>query len=218
MYSGQYDIVILKPTRAFLTFLADQMPGVALPSLKELQKSCTAYAIQKQKSDEATLDEIERHFVTMYQHEIQRCCQLEPAKKIEGTFLDFLCCFKIEMHSQILILEDNISEGKQLVRVKPNSHLLKWIRTIADKDPTISSLISSLSMSHLTDNATVIIKNFGQVAEDIHIFILDYYKQIYEAEMSRLSEMTEQWPEVNSYHDFSQYFTVTTHPKLVHLH
>lgn len=218
MYSGQYDIIILKPTRAFLSFLRTHIPEALLPALKDLQKNNTAYVIQKQEDDEATLNEIERHFVTMYRHEIQRAIKRTIDTKIEGTFLDFLCCFKIEMHSQVLLLEDNMHEGKQLVRIKPRSVLLKWMRLTADKDPNLASLVSSLNLAQLTDNATVIVKNFGEVEADINAFMHHYYQEIYEAEMVRLSEMSETWPSLQSYHDFNQYFTVTAHPELIHLH
>lgn len=218
MYSGQYDIVILKPTRAFLNFLRLQVPAAILPSLRELQKNCTAYAIKKQVSDEDTLNEIERHFVTMYRHEIQRCSKKVADNKISGTFLDFLCCFKIEMHSQILVLENNIAAGKQLVRIKPRSVLLKWLRGTADRDPELASLTSSLNLAQLADNATVIVKNFEKLEEDINLFLSNHYQSIYEAEMVRLSDMADIWPKVSSYREFNQYFSVSTHPELIHLH
>ena len=55
MKPSQWEIIILKPTRAFLSFLASQLPGVDLPELRLLQMDNTAYVMAKQESDEETL-------------------------------------------------------------------------------------------------------------------------------------------------------------------
>lgn len=214
MVSEQVEIVILKPTSVFLKFLRQQLPGFSIPSLKELQKNRAAYVIKKQFDDESTLNEIERHFITIFQHEIEVACSKEALKQnVQGTFLDFLCCFKIDLHSQILVLEDDVMQGQHLIRIKPGSALLKWLR--AHVDPKDDIL---LNLAALRDNATVIIKNFEQVEKEVDQFIMCHYQEIYAAEQARLAQLAEDWPNVASYRDFSQYFKVTSHNKLIHLH
>ena len=130
MQQSQWEAVILKPTSVFLSFLAAQLPQVDLPDLKILQTNNTAYLMRKQASDEETLNEIERHFATMFRHEICRWLGEDARNEIEGSFLDFLCCFKFELHSHIVLLENSFEAGQQLIRIKPRSVLLKWIKLL----------------------------------------------------------------------------------------
>ena len=92
MKHTQWEVIILKPTSVFLSFLSAQLPDIDLPSLNLLQSDTTAYSIPRQDSEEATFDEIERHFSEMFQHEIARCLGEDLPYHIEGSFLDFLCC------------------------------------------------------------------------------------------------------------------------------
>ena len=119
MEQSQWEIIFLKPTSVFLSFIASQLPDIELPDLRLIQTDTTAYAIRKQASEEATLDEIERHFPRMFRHEICRWLGEDARNEIEGSFLDFLCCFKFEMHSQIVLMEPSITKGHQLLCIKP---------------------------------------------------------------------------------------------------
>ena len=128
MHQRQSEIVVLKPTTVFLSFLASQLPEKDLPSLKILQTDNTAYVISKKPSDDETLSEIEKHFPTMFRHEISRWLGKNAHNDIEKSFLDFLCCFKFELHSHIILMEPSIEEGHQLVQIKPRTALLNWIK------------------------------------------------------------------------------------------
>ncbi|RUQ79218.1 hypothetical protein [Legionella septentrionalis] len=217
MQQSQWEIVILKPTSLFLSFLASQLPEVDLPDLNLLQTDTTAYIIPRHDNEEDTLDEIERHFTTMFRHEICRWLGKDARNEIEGSFLDFLCCFKFELHSQIVLMEPSIHAGQQLLCVKPRSVLLKWMKSSAEDQSDLTMVLEKVNLSHLAENATVIVKNFKDLAE-VKPFIKHYYRPIFKAEMLRMCDRAEQWPYVDSFEAFSRYFSVEIHTQLIHLH
>lgn len=217
MQSSPWEIIILKPTKVFLSFLAAQLNDIDLPELRLLQTDNTAYVIPKQKNDEDTLNEIERHFATMFRHEICRWLGKDARNEIEGSFLDFLCCFKFELHSQIVLMEPSLQEGRQLLRVRPRSVLLKWMKSTVEDDVELSTVLEKIDVTCLSENATVIVKNFERLSE-IKPFLKQYYPAIFEAEMLRMCERKDQWPDIDSYQAFSQYFAVDIHTQLIHLH
>lgn len=217
MQLGQSEIVILKPTSVFLAFLASQLPENDLPSLKQLQTDNTAYVIKKHNSDEATVDEIEKHFHTMFRHEICRWLGPDARNDIENSFIDFLCCFKFELHSHIISMEHSLAEGRQLINIKPRSVLLNWIKTTVEDEEDMSDVIEQVTLSSLVENATVLIKNFASL-KDIKPFLSTYYKPIFDTVMSRMSSRDETWPKINSYQAFGRYFSFEIHTQLIHLH
>lgn len=217
MQPSQWEIIVLKPTPVFLSFLASQLPDIDLPELRLLQTDNTAYVITKQNSDEETLNEIERHFATMFRHEICRWLGEDARNEIEGSFLDFLCCFKFELHSHIVLMEPSIAAGRQLLRIKPRSVLLKWMKSAVEEQSDLTSVLERVNLSHLAENATVVVKNFNTLNE-IKPFLQHYYEPIFEAEMLRMCNRTEEWPAVDSYQTFSRYFAIDIHTQLIHLH
>ncbi|MBA2652851.1 MAG: hypothetical protein H0U73_11365, partial [Tatlockia sp.] len=175
----------------------------------------TAYVMAKQENDEATFNEIERHFATMFRHEISRWLGEDARNKIEGTFLDFLCCFKFELHSQIVLMEPKLAAGQHLLRVKPRSVLLKWLKSAIEENG--ENPFEQINLSHLAANATVLVKSFTSLS-DIKSFVKNYYHNIFEAEMVRMVNKAEDWPAVDSYDAFSRYFAIDIHTQLYHLH
>lgn len=218
MQQNQWEIVILKPTPTFVSFISSQLPEVELPQLRLLQADNTAYIIARKNSDEETLNEIERHFSRMFTHEIKRWLGEHAHNKIEGTFLDFLCCFKFELHSRIVMMAPSITEGRQLLCIKPRSVLLKWMKSAIEEqsDADLTSVLERVNAYCLAENAIVIVNNFRQLT-DIKPFIKQYYQPIFEAEMLRIYDKAEEWPAVDSYQTFNRYFSVETHTQLVHL-
>lgn len=216
MQQSHREIVILKPTSVFLSFLAAQAPGVVLPSLEIVQTDTTAYTILKQDGDEETLDEIERHFSTMFRHEISRWSGNKARNLIEGSFLDFLCCFKFEMHSQIVLMEPSIEQGRQLICIKPRSILLKWIKSSVEGQDELVDVLERVTLTQLSENATVVVKNFDKISE-LQNIVQHHYDPIFKAEMLRMCDKTEQWPEVDTYEEFNQYFAMEVHSQMIHL-
>lgn len=217
MHQGPSEIVVLKPTTVFLSFLASQLPESDLPSLKLLQTDNTAYVIAKHKSDEDTLNEIEKHFSTMFRHEICRWLGNDARNDIETSFLDFLCCFKFELHSHIILMEPAIENGQYLLNIKPRTVLLNWIKTSVEEDEELVDIMERVNLSHLAENSTVLIKNFADMNE-IKPFLQQYFKPIFETAMSRMSHQANQWPVINSFESFSRYFSIGIHTQLIHVH
>lgn len=216
MKPSEWEVIILKPTAVFQAFIASQCPDIDPPDLKTLQTDCTAYAIPKQADDEKTLNTIEQHFKLMFHHELSRWLGDAIDHEIKGSFLDFLCCFKFELHNQVVLLEEDFIEGKQMFCVRPRSVLLNWMHSIAEDNEDLTEVLERVNVSHLAENATVVIKNFSKPS-DVKGFVQSYFPAIYEVEMSRMCDQIEQWPSVESYQDFVKYFTVDIHTKLVHL-
>ena len=214
MVQSQWEIVILKPTFVFLSFLSAHFPDLQLPELKDLQSDTTAYAIEAQDSDEATLDEIERHFTIMFQHEINRCLGYQPDKEIDASFLDFLCCFKFELHSQIILMDPAITTGQELLCIKPRSSFIKRIRTSWAELDDGDAVVERVNVSQLNDNTTVVVKQFKQITE-VQPFIQRYYRPIFKAEMLRMGFVSDEWPEIDSFETFNHYFMVEVHTKLI---
>lgn len=216
MQRNHREVVILKPTSVFLSFLSVQAQGIELPTIQLLQTDTTAYTIARQDGDEETLDEIERHFSTMFRYEINRWLGDKARNSIEGSFLDFLCCFKFEMHSQAILREPTIEKGHQLLCIKPRPALLKWLKASADSQDEFSDVIERVTLTQLCENSTVVVKNFPELSE-IKEFISNNFLSIYKIEMHRMCDKTEQWPEVVTIDQFSQYFAVEIHSQLIHL-
>ncbi|MDP3268056.1 MAG: hypothetical protein Q8M40_03320 [Legionella sp.] len=217
MHQKQFEIVVLRPTAVFLSFLASQLPEQDIPSLKLLHTDNTAYVIEKQTSEEATVDEIEKHFTTMFRHEISRWLGPDARNEIENNFLDFLCCFKFEIHSHIILMEPSLKEGRQVLAIKPRSVLLNWMKNTVEEQEELVNILEKVTLSQLAENATVLVKNFPTL-NAIKPFLNDYYQPIFETAMSRMSQDVDQWPEIKSFQEFSKYFSIEIHTQLIYLH
>ncbi len=218
MDQNRWEIVILKPTSVFLSFLADRHPGLDLPDSSLAETDNTAYVIRRQPTEEATLDEIERHYSLMFQHEINRWLGEGIPSKIETSFLDFLCCFKFELHSQLVLMEPSMHRIEKLLCIKPRSVLLKWLRSsIEDCDDELTSILERVNLSNLVENATIVAKNLKNLSE-LKPFIQANYGTFFRAEMSRMCDKEEQWPLINTVDAFDRYFSVDLHTQVIHLH
>lgn len=216
MQPAQWEIAILKPTPVFFSFLASQLPETDMPKFHLLQVDNTAYVMPKQNSEEGTLNEMERHFPVMFRHEISRWLGKEARHDIENRFLDFLCCFKFELHSHLVLMEPSISQGKNALRVKPRALLMEWIKEAVSTQADLVDILERVDLSQLSENATVVVKNFNQLT-DIKPFLHNQYQSIFKAEMLRMCNREEEWPRVESYQAFSRYFAIEIHTQLIHL-
>tara|TARA_Y100000588_G_C14235714_1_gene917210 strand:- start:1372 stop:2025 length:654 start_codon:yes stop_codon:yes gene_type:complete len=217
MEQSQWEVVILKPTYVFRSFLEAQLPDIEIPELDKLQRDSTAYTIKKHDCEEASLDELERNYAMMFRHEVSRWLGQEAAENLKASFLDFLCCFKFEMHSQIVLMEPTLSEGHQLVCIKPRAVLMKWMKEQVKEEVDLLQLLDQVNVTNISENATVVVKNFDQLNE-IKPFLQDCYNPVYQHELSRMCDDSACWPKINNFQDFSRYFAVELHTQLVHLH
>ena len=214
MQPNQWEVLVLKPTPTFIPFLQSHFQDVPLPEFKLLQTDNTGYVIQKQNTEEALLDEIESQYLKMFRFEIKRWLKESVQSDIQVSFLDFLCCFKFELHSHMVLMEDALIDGRQMICLKPRSTLLKWIQSkYAEID---FEVVTDLHVSQLAENGTVIVKNIENVY-DVKPFLRLHYYTMFEAEMRRMCGEFSEALNVDSYQMFCRYFMVEYHSQLVHL-
>lgn len=216
MEKSQWEVIIVKPTTVFLSYLAKHFPHIELPELSILQADATAYTMRRQPSEEQIVQELERHYATIFRHEISRTIDAYVAEEVETSFLDFLRCFKFELHSQVVLMEPSIMEGHQLLCIKPRSVLIKWMQTTIEDQNEMISILERVNVGRLAEDTTVVVKNFHQLT-DVKPFINHHFKPIYHAEMERMCDKADQWPEVDSLEEFNRYFAVEVHTQLMHL-
>jgi hypothetical protein len=97
-------IIVLKPTSFFTSFAIEQLPDFDCPNEEDLESDYTAYTLPVCDSDDDLLEHLERLFPFMFRHEVTRLLGKHLATKIKADFLDFLCCFKFEVHTQVVHL------------------------------------------------------------------------------------------------------------------
>jgi len=216
MQHEQWEILILKPTTGFISFLEQRLPDFDMPSLSSMQVDNTAYTFKKQSTEEATLDEVAKHYQNMFQFEITRWVGECEFERIGASFLDFLCCFKFEFHTQIVLMEPSMDDGHQVLCIKPRTVALKWVQPKSTPSDFIS-VFDNMAVKNFVDDATLLVKNFSRPTE-IKPFMQNYYRPIFDAELVRMCDVPEHWPKMNSFKAFNRYFEVDPHSHLVHLH
>ncbi len=213
--NGLFEIVIVRPTVVFEAFLISQLGKNNSPCFKLLETDCTAYLIKKYSDENETIDEIQHHYIQMFRHEICRWLGKEARNSIEKSFFDFFCCFKLEFHSHLILLEPSTAEAKQIVQLRPRISLLNWWRKMKKKEnPELAYLMDKVSLSNLTENATLLLKNFSNLKE-LKLFLQTYYKPLFATAMSRIGVKTNQLPNLSSIYDFRHYFSVQIHTQLI---
>lgn len=208
MTDNQWEVLILKPTPVFLSFISDQLPEIALPDFNRLQADTTAYLLPRQANEEEMLGTIETNFYDMFKHELSRWMDKEMGAAVVGSFFDFLCCFKFESHSQIVLLEETMNQGHQILSIKPRTILLRSLQ---------ANMKSPKSPNEAEDYTTMVVKNFTQ-RDEVNPFMEQHYYPILTADKTNLAQKAEQWPKMNDYQAFGRYFTVEVHSALIHLH
>lgn len=216
MQQNQSEIVILKPTSVFQSFLASQLPEADLPSLQLLRTNNTAYALRKQPSDEATLVELKKQFPTMFRYELSRWLGPDARNAITESYLDFLCCFKMEFHSHLIILESSLADAHQVLAIRPRLPILNWLKSVTPAGGELRDILDRVEVNQLGENSSLLVKNFAGFAE-IKSFLRQYYQPIFNTAMSRMSNQSEQWPQIKSYNSFIEYFTLEIHTQLINL-
>lgn len=217
MKKGLSEIVVLRPTAAFLAFLASQLPESHVPSFSCLQKDSTAYVIKRRATDEETIDEIARYFSQMFRHEICRWLGRDARNKIEDSFFDFLCCFKMEFHKHLILMEPTLDAARQMILINPRLALLTWMKEVVKEEEDLSEILEKVSLSHLLENASALLKNFSAL-KDIKPFLQQQYWFVFVKSMKRFSSHYQDWPKIDSLSAFIQYFSIEIHTQLIHLH
>lgn len=216
MRHSPHELLVLKPSPVFLAYLAAKLPGTELPSLKLLNIDNTAYVFEKQKTNQDMLDQIGKKFSLMFHHEISRWLGDKVHDQIETSYLDFVCCFKFELHNHIVLMEKSIEQGKSLLIIQPRQALLDWIKEELREQEELVNVLDKVELTHIIENATSLVKNFQNLSE-IKPFINIYYPSLFKMAMSRISSQSHKWPQIHSIQTFSLYFAIEVHTQLIHL-
>ncbi len=214
MPQNDLSVLILKPTENFLEFLASQLPDIYLPTLSKIKHDSTAYSIPKCEDDESILNTVEMFYPLMLKHESSRLVGKHLSNEISGSFFDFLCCFKFELHTEVMSVNATIEGEEHVLCIHPRSVVV----SIASENITKAEDTEDLSyISNFTENTTALVQNFHDVSE-IRPFMRNHYRPIIKQEMQRLSEYAQYCPVVSSFKLFSRYFDIEFHAHVIHLH
>lgn len=214
MVRGSSEIVVLRPTTVFLSFLASQLPAEYVPTYKSLQTNNTAYIIKKHATNDATVGELAGLYRRMFRYEISRWLGENARNDIEKNFLDFLCCFELNFHSHLIVLEPSLQQAKQMLQLRPRLKLFLWLKTIAEECNELTTIMQNSTLANVGENSTLVLKNFPNLI-DIKPFVHKYYKSLFVTAMSRICNQQELWPKMDTFEEFSHYFTVQIHTHLI---
>lgn len=217
MSQSQSCIIVLKPTSFFSAFIAEQLPDFSYPDEGQLDADNTAYTMPVCDSDEALLEHLERLFPFMFRHEVTRLLGKGMADKIEADFLDFLYCFKFEVHSQTVLTESSLEDCHQWVSVKPRVVDLDWAPTSHDDQLAVKDILHTLHCASAVSGATVLVKSFDKLS-DLKPLMQRYCRPILKNDLMKKAAQIIQWPTMTSLQMFHRYFAVEVHTQLVHLH
>jgi hypothetical protein len=210
-------IIILKPTSFFTSFVIEQLPDFDCPNEEDLESDYTAYTIPACDDDEALLEHLERLFPFMFRHEVNRLLGKQLGSKIKADFLDFLCCFKFEVHAHSVITESSINDCRQLVCVKPRTIDLDWQPANEESEIEVRGFLNTLNTAQTAQTASVLVKKFDRSA-DLKPLIFRYCKPLLRQEFMKKAAQIIQWPSASSLQIFNRYFAIDVHTQLVHLH
>lgn len=209
-------IIILKPTSFFTSFVAEQLQDFDCPIEEDLESDCTAYTIPACDDDEVLLEHLERLYPFMFTHEVTRVWGKELASKIQADFLDFMCCFRFEMH-QSMVMESSIQDCHQLVCVKPKVVDLEWLPATNEDEIEVRDVLQALNAPSTTQTASVLVKKFDKLA-DLKPLVHKYCRPLLKQDFMKKAAQLIQWPSASAMQTFNRYFAIEVHTQLVHLH
>lgn len=210
-------IIVLKPTSFFTSFVIEQLPDFDCPNEEDLESDYTAYTLPVCDSDEALLEHLERLFPYMFRHEAVRLLGKNLAAKITADFLDFLCCFKFEVHSHTVLMEESIDDCHQLVCVRPRVVDLEWLPETDGEQIEVRGFLQAFNASQPSQTASGLVRNFDRLA-DLKPLVQRYCRPLLQQDFMKKAAQLIQWPSVSSLQMFHRYFAVEVHTQLVHLH
>lgn len=212
MPQNELSILILKPTKNFIALISAQFPDFydsdsSLPCLNNM-----AYSIPKCHDDESVLNVLENFYPLIFQHELNRLVGNKVSERIDATFFDFLCCFKFELYSDVVMMDTTKDNAERVLCVEPRS--VSLFCSPQASQVTREKLSLKPSLNHYT---TAWVKSFRDETE-IDLFLKHHYRPILQEEMKRFSNDAAYLPVVNSFKLFTRYFDVKWHAPLVRLH
>lgn len=216
MSHNQSCIIILKPTSFFLSFVTEQLPDFEQVEESEASLDNTAYTIPSYSNDEALLEDLERLYPHMFRHEVTRLFGKDVAAKINADFLDFMCCFKFEVHEKPLLMASSIESCRRLVCLKPREISFDWMQTKGDDFIKVKGVVQNLDIFRSFPAATVLVRTLDKL--DFKPLLQRYCKPLIKADLMKKAIQKIQWPTLQSWQMFNRYFAIEIHTQVVHLH
>lgn len=210
-------IIVLKPTSFFTSFVTEQLPDFDCPNDEDLEADYTAYTLPACENDDALLEQLERLFPFMFRHEVSRRLGKHIASGMKADFLDFLCCFKFEVHSETVLMASSLQDCQQLVCVKPRFVDLKWLPEADSDHIEVRGLLDALHTSQPSQTASLLVRKFDRFA-DLKPLVQRYCRPLLQQDLMKKAAQLIQWPTASSMQMFHRYFAVEVHTQLVHLH
>ncbi|MDF1757950.1 MAG: hypothetical protein P1U74_06595 [Legionellaceae bacterium] len=210
MRCKESNILILKPTAKFIPFIQAKIPDINWTELSNVQFHSTAYIIKNIETDDDLVDEVEKLYPLMFKSELTKLIGSKHAKKITGSFFDFLCCFKFELHANAFALKSSESHRSQVVSIQPKSvplNIPNYNGTI-----TLMDLCETISDACLGERKKVSVQNFSKMSEFVE-FIRRNYNHIFNSD--RTPDIDR--PIANEFKMFKRYFNIAMHADTVHL-
>jgi hypothetical protein len=204
------NVLILKPTAKFIPFIQSQLPDLDWSELSNLQFKSTAYVMQNIKNDDDLLAEVERLYPLILKVELGKLIGAKSAKKITGSFFDFLCCFKFEVQPQTVSAESHVKSHKKEIKIKPESVVFP----VNQGKITLMDLCEKIEEAGLTRSVEV--KNFNVISQVVN-FIRRYYIHIFNVEISRMSDSASKWSVTKFFRVLRRSFKFDLHTDSVHL-
>ncbi len=205
-------IIIFKPTSFFLHLLNLYAQTSEPISLNLLQVDCAGYVFPNYEEDEQMIADIKQHASQIFTNEMRRWLGHHAITPTLPSFLDFCCCFEFKRHAHLVLMEPTIAKGKALIHLKPTWAIYTWIKSLLPQE----HLPASCNLTQLSENSTLVIKNFIDLAH-LQAFLRKYYKVLAQAEFARMTQDKHLWPSIHTLSDFWHFFSIDIHTYLVHL-
>lgn len=212
--STAWEVVVLKPTVVFHALLTSQLKE-AVPLLKHLQADATAYLLPFRETENETLNDIETYFTMMFQHELARWFDESKDFSIITHYFDFLCCFQLELHRHLVLLETDISQVNALIHIKPKQTLLQYVRDHSYQ-AELMMCMNQCSVKNLVQNSTFILNNMTET-KNVEQLMQTIYLDAFQSEKNRLFPEGIHYPFIQSYESFLTYFDVELHENYIAL-
>lgn len=95
MQNSKVTVLILKPQINFLSFIESELPDFDVDFSVDLEMS--AYSFDSVTTDAGLIEKLEKIYPQILHIELNKILGSKLSRNIQGTFFDFLNCFKFEV-------------------------------------------------------------------------------------------------------------------------
>lgn len=205
MFKKQQELFFVEPTIFFYKFLIRQ--GIAVQKLKKslMHIDNTAYFIKRQLSNEATISEIEKNYLSIFLYETRRWLGKPFCFNEKPSLCDFANCFSLEFHQNVCLFVNERRHNLFCFKIKPRQSLLKWFNLNTTKE---NDFKSKFSLVDIQQNSTVVLTKLKKL-EDVLGFVTDNFEKFASLENKRL--LLSCLPLIKTFDDYKRFFSISIH-------